>query len=148
MSTVSISVSDYDTRISRFPKLQDCNKESSSYAEPMGKRVGETYEPFRKRLKEAREAARMNGEELGMAVGYTKATVSKWETGANEPTLTALVSLCRLFDVSADWMLGRESRKLTAEAYREALAFEQLSPEDQRKWRAMRMALFTQPTKS
>lgn len=148
-SAASIVVSNYDTCYSRLSKLQDCNKEPASYAEAMGKGIpGKTYEPFRQRLKAAREAAGMKGEELGDLVGYTKATVSKWERGGNEPNLTTLVALCGLFEVTADWMLGRESRTLSAEAYREALAFDRLDPEAQRKWRAMRLTLFTQPTKS
>ena len=41
-------------------------------------------------------------------LGTTQATISRWITGQNEPDLTTLTALADFFDVSTDYLLGRE----------------------------------------
>jgi transcriptional regulator with XRE-family HTH domain len=131
-------VSEYDTRISSFPKLQDCNKGGASYASGMG------LEGFGERLRKARKAAKIKGDDLGEKVGVSKSTISHWEHDRYEPSLEQLVALCSQLRVSADWLIGREQPELSAEALHEAKAFEDLRPEDKRKWRALRMTIFSE----
>lgn len=45
-------------------------------------------------------------EELATAIGVTKASVSKWETGATMPDILLLPLLASYFDVSVDDLLG------------------------------------------
>lgn len=97
---------------------------------------------FKARLREAREARELSGQALGSKLAVSKATISHWENGRYEPNLAQLKAVCDELVVSADWLLGRDQVNLSAEAMREAQAFEALSAEDRRKWRALRMTVF------
>jgi transcriptional regulator with XRE-family HTH domain len=79
-------------------------------------------------------------------LGASKSTISHWETELHQPDLDELNAICNELNVTADWLLGRESAQLTAEGMREARAYEQLSPEDRRKWRALRNTMFDTST--
>ena len=63
---------------------------------------------FQIRLKELRTSKGLTQKELGIAIGATYSAVSYWEKGINEPKISHLISLCRFFDVSADYLLGLE----------------------------------------
>jgi hypothetical protein len=45
--------------------------------------------------------------------------------------------------VSADWLMERAVLALSAEALAEARAYEAMPAEDRRKWRAMRLTMFS-----
>lgn len=131
----SMVVSGNYTRQFSIPKLWDGNIAGLSYALPMG---------FKERLREARAAQTpaLSGEALGAKLAVSKATISHWENGRYEPSLEQLKALCDQLQVSADWLLDRDRADLSAEAIQEARAFEALSVEDRRKWRAMRRTMF------
>lgn len=57
---------------------------------------------FGQRLRTAREAHGYSQEQVGDAVGVTKATISKWELGKGEPSLFALTALRTLLHTSLD----------------------------------------------
>lgn len=97
---------------------------------------------FKERLREARNARGLSGEALGKTLAVSKATISHWENGRYEPSLEQLKALCAELGVTSDWLLEREPRTISAEAVQEAQAFEALSIEDRRKWRAMRRTMF------
>jgi transcriptional regulator with XRE-family HTH domain len=97
---------------------------------------------FGERLRQAREAAKLTGEVLGGKLGVTRQAVSHWENGRYEPNLEQLQGLSGQLKVSADWLLGKEHVTLSAEAIAEAQFFDSLSPEDKRRWKTMRMAMF------
>lgn len=63
---------------------------------------------FSVRLKELRIEKGITQKELGKMIGATYSAVSYWEKGINEPKISYLISLCTLFDVSADYLLGLE----------------------------------------
>ena len=52
---------------------------------------------FGTRLKEFRDARGWSQERVGFELDVSKATVSKWETGRAEPSLTNLAKIRRLF---------------------------------------------------
>lgn len=60
------------------------------------------------RLKELRKQHGMTQDELGQKLGVQKAAVCKYETGRVPLPSEALMQLCNLFEVSADYLLGRE----------------------------------------
>lgn len=97
---------------------------------------------FKDRLREARTERGLSGEALGTKLAVSKATISHWENGRYEPSLAQLKALCDELRVTSDWLLDREESRFSAEAVQEARAFEALSPEDRRKWRAMRRTMF------
>ena len=45
-------------------------------------------------------------KELSSLLGLTRATISYYERCALYPSVEALISICRFFNVSADYMLG------------------------------------------
>lgn len=98
---------------------------------------------FKERLREARNAAGLSGQALGAKLAVSKATVSHWENGRYEPSIAQLKALCDELGVSADWLMERSVLALSAEALAEARAYEAMPAEDRRKWRAMRLTMFS-----
>ena len=58
------------------------------------------------RLKEIRKDHGDTQKTLGEKLGFSTPTVSKWEQGETDPTLDCLVKICRMYQVSADYLLG------------------------------------------
>ncbi|MDY6151230.1 MAG: helix-turn-helix transcriptional regulator [Eubacteriales bacterium] len=60
-------------------------------------------------MKELRKEANLSQDQLGKKLGFSNQTVSFWESGKREPSLDALVSVAKYFDVSVDFLLGIET---------------------------------------
>lgn len=56
------------------------------------------------RLKQVRKAAKLNQEEFGARIGVTNSAVSYWEKGVRNIPDTAILSICREFNVSETWL--------------------------------------------
>ena len=63
---------------------------------------------FIKRLKLLRKIRGLKQEDVADYVGIKRNTYSNWENGKTEPSLSKLLLLADLFDVSLDWLFGRE----------------------------------------
>lgn len=63
---------------------------------------------FSQRLKELRKKAGLSQVQLAVHMQVTQQAVGKWETGRSSPDLEALSRLAQLFNVSVDYLLGRE----------------------------------------
>jgi len=63
---------------------------------------------FCERLKLLRVEKKLSQPELAKLVGVSKGMISFWENGINEPTISNLIKLCHIFDVSSDYLLGIE----------------------------------------
>ena len=63
---------------------------------------------FPARLCKLREAKRLNAKTLGELCGLSKNTIGRYENGEREPTAQSLVALADFFDVSIDYLMGRE----------------------------------------
>lgn len=69
------------------------------------------------RIALARKQAGLSQEQLGEKLGVSRQAVSKWEAAQSNPDVAYLAEMCRLFGVSADWLLlGEESAKESAPA--------------------------------
>lgn len=44
--------------------------------------------------------------EFADRIGYSPVTVHYWITGRNHPTIEAVIRICTVYAVSADWLLG------------------------------------------
>lgn len=62
---------------------------------------------FSERFKLVRSRLGLNQIELGKKLGCSQATVSDYETGKSVCSITELVAMCNLANVSADWLIGR-----------------------------------------
>lgn len=58
-------------------------------------------------------------EELADRVGVTRQAVSRWESGSAKPDSDKIITICTLFGVSADYLLGLTAEKTKSEAPRE-----------------------------
>lgn len=63
---------------------------------------------FSIRLKELRTENNMSMKQLAHLINTTDAAISNWENGVNEPKLTYIVSLAKVFNVTTDYLLGIE----------------------------------------
>ena len=66
------------------------------------------------RIAQARKKAGLTQEQLGEALGVSRQAVSKWESGQANPDVTYIMEMCRIFDVSADWILFGTEHKPSA----------------------------------
>jgi len=57
-----------------------------------------------------RKQAGLTQEQLGEKLGVSRQAVSKWEAGQANPDVVYITELCRLFDVSSDWLLLGEEK--------------------------------------
>lgn len=59
------------------------------------------------RIKELRIEMRWTQQELADRLQTTKQAVSQYERGVRKPDLDTVVTLCDIFNVSSDYLLGR-----------------------------------------
>lgn len=64
---------------------------------------------FNEKLTELRKSRGFSQEELGYKLDVTRQTVSKWELGQTTPEMEKLIELSKLFEISADELLGLET---------------------------------------
>lgn len=67
----------------------------------------ENYE-IRYRIKELRTEKGFTQKSLGAMVNKSPTAVASWEQGLSEPCVNDIRSLCHIFGVSADYLLGLE----------------------------------------
>lgn len=57
------------------------------------------------RIRELREQNGLTQAELARKLDVTRSSVNAWESGLSSPTIQYVVALCKLFHVSADYLL-------------------------------------------
>ena len=63
---------------------------------------------FGERLKDLRKEKGIGQVELSRLLGVGKSIISLWETNQCEPTLSKLVAIAKLFNVTIDYLAGLE----------------------------------------
>lgn len=63
---------------------------------------------FCERLKELREERGLSTFQLGKEVGFSNASISRWENEDRVPNIEVLVALAKYFNVSTDYLCGLE----------------------------------------
>jgi len=63
---------------------------------------------FSQNLIRMRKENKISQQKLANLIGVTQQCVSEWEKDNIEPTLTNLVKLANVFDVSIDFLVGRK----------------------------------------
>lgn len=66
---------------------------------------------FGDRLYELRKSKGLSQDELSLAVGSTKSTISKYERNLVDPTLDSAKSIAKYFRVSLDWISGSDENE-------------------------------------
>lgn len=92
-----------------------------------------------RRLKELRNSKKLNQGEMAEILGVAAGTYRNWEQGVRHPDTNMLIKLADYFDVSTDYLLGRNLRSSSEISYIEAAKMknenEKLSelPDDERQ---------------
>lgn len=60
------------------------------------------------RLKELREERKLTQTEIASAIGGSQSNLAKWEKGTVQPPAESIIKLADFFQVSTDYLLGRE----------------------------------------
>ena len=68
---------------------------------------------FATRLKKLRVSKDITQAEFAQIIGVAQQTVGSWEKGNSTPNYEMLNKIADYFDVSADYLLGRDANKLT-----------------------------------
>lgn len=84
---------------------------------------------FKDRLRELRTQRGLSQRNLGDIIGVSHATINMYENGKRNPEVETLETLCDFFNVSMDYMRGKEDlsvrlldgeEMLIVDAYRQA----------------------------
>lgn len=67
------------------------------------------------RLEELRKKRGMTQHELAVLAGVQQNTISQWESGKRNPSVTRLISLAKIFDCTLDELYGRDQPAQDAE---------------------------------
>ena len=63
---------------------------------------------FAKRLKDLRIEKNLSQHALALEIHYAQSVVCDWENGKTDPTASAIVAVADYFNVSCDFLLGKE----------------------------------------
>lgn len=61
---------------------------------------------WNKRIRDLKEDNDMTQDDLASQLGISKRTLLRYESGVSEPTISVLISLSLLFNVSVDYIIG------------------------------------------
>ena len=61
---------------------------------------------FAQRLKELRKEKKLTQAELSKKLEHGYMAVANYESGRKEPSLADLITICRILDVSSDYLIG------------------------------------------
>ena len=64
-----------------------------------------------RRIRDLREDHDMTQQQIADYLGTSQTMYARYERGANELPLRHLISLCKLYHVSADYILGLSTKK-------------------------------------
>ena len=63
---------------------------------------------IRFRIKELRKLNNLTQKQLAKLVNKSETAVASWEQGLSEPCVNDIRLMCKIFDISADYLLGLE----------------------------------------
>lgn len=59
-----------------------------------------------KKMRELRKDAKMTQQQVAQKLGIASTTYANYEQGTREPSLSVVSKLCKLYGISADYLLG------------------------------------------
>lgn len=66
-------------------------------------------EKFAFNLRLLRQSKKLTQKQLGLILNKKESTIRMWELGKNEPSMTNLIELAEMFEISLDKLVGRLS---------------------------------------
>ena len=96
------------------PSLFDGGKWQIHAVRGRGKKKRKTVNPdsIGGRIYELRKSAKMSQKQFAKQTYTTDGMVCRWENGDNLPSCEMIVVICNKFNVSADWLLGLEEKRV------------------------------------
>lgn len=88
-------------------------------------------------LKALREAKKITQSKLGEYLGAKKSAISLWESGKRQPDQETLVRIANFFNVTVDYLLGRDSTPASVPAQEKSPANDPLTEQIMAKARTM-----------
>lgn len=79
-------------------------------SEPVRKEKAENAKTLGQVIKQHRMDCKMTQEFIAETLGVSRQAVSKWESGASDPSTTNLMALAKLFGITAEELL-KEAKK-------------------------------------
>lgn len=73
---------------------------------------------FKDVIKELRKSKSIKQSELADILNVNRTAVAKWETGKNKPSADTLEEIADYFNVSIDYLMGRQETRGGFEAYK------------------------------
>lgn len=64
---------------------------------------------FSTRFKETRIKNGLTQELMANEIGYNKSAICDWETRGKEPSFDVLLKICKILNVSTDYLLGADA---------------------------------------
>ena len=64
-----------------------------------------------KRIRDLREDADLTQQQIASVLGTSQTMYARYERGANELPIHHLISLCKYYNVSADYFLGLSKKR-------------------------------------
>ena len=65
------------------------------------------------RLRSCREQSGYSQKQVAIEIGVKPPTVSQWESGVKKPSSENYIKLARLFNVSVDFLIGKDDMQVT-----------------------------------
>ena len=65
---------------------------------------------MKKTLKQWRKVASLTQEEAAKKLGVSHDTISRWESGATQPTALQIVDICRVYNCKFDEIIWPEAK--------------------------------------
>ena len=73
------------------------------------------------RIRQIRKERGLNITELAEMIGISHQSLQRYEAGKREPSIQVLIALANFFDVSVDYLIGREPKSKTIKTYQHYL---------------------------
>ena len=84
---------------------------------------------FCDRLRELRRKNGCTQSDLATSLGVSQSTVGNWEAGIRQPNFSTLKRLAKIFNVSVDYLLGRDDEKDTGKSNPKKISYSAEFPE-------------------
>lgn len=88
-------------------------------------------------LKAAREAVGLSQQEVAKKFEISDKTISAWEKGLGDPGIYRLIEIAKLYQCTADYLLG--GAKVSLKAMKMAVRYDAMTLSDQRQFEALWM---------
>lgn len=87
-------------------------------------------ETIGKRLRYLRDKHKLTQEKMAELIGKKKGNISNYESDNYEPSAQTIIAICKIFNVSADWLLFGEERVSKSEHSSDMWFGFEIAPED------------------